>query len=77
MAQVPVYDFVTSRRSLHQVRTVAPCDVIILEGILVSRLPKSRYPTFEVFGSKNLLQVQILEPETSDIGCLNPLAVWR
>jgi len=34
-ARVPVYDFVTSRRSRHQTRTVAPCDVVILEGILV------------------------------------------
>ncbi|CAE7629712.1 UKL2, partial [Symbiodinium pilosum] len=40
-AQLPVYDFVTSRRSLHQVRTVAPCDVVILEGILVLHLKET------------------------------------
>ena len=40
-AQVPVYDFVTSSRSLHQVRTVAPCDVVILEGILVLHLKQT------------------------------------
>jgi len=39
-AQVPVYDFVTSRRSA-MVRNVAPADVVILEGILVLHLPET------------------------------------
>eukprot|EP00439_Symbiodinium_sp_Y106_P037854 s2316_g4.t1 len=40
-AHVPVYDFVTSSRSAHQVRTVSPCDVVILEGILVLHLKET------------------------------------
>lgn len=41
LAQVPVYDFVTSRRSTTSVRNVAPADVVILEGILVLHLPET------------------------------------
>ncbi|CAJ1377741.1 unnamed protein product [Effrenium voratum] len=38
-AEVPVYDFVTSRRS-GNIRRVAPSDVVILEGILVLHVPE-------------------------------------
>jgi len=37
--EVPVYDFVTSRRSETQTRRVLPADVVIVEGILVLHIP--------------------------------------
>jgi uridine kinase len=37
---VPVYDFVTSRRSTTQVRHIPAADVVIIEGILVLHIPE-------------------------------------
>lgn len=41
-ADVPVYDFVTSKRDPNQVRHVTPADVVIVEGILVLFIPELR-----------------------------------
>jgi uridine kinase len=39
-ADVPIYDFVTSKRDPTQVRHVSPADVVIVEGILVLHVPE-------------------------------------
>jgi uridine kinase len=38
--EVPVYDFVTSRRSLEKTRHVHPADVVVMEGILTLHVPE-------------------------------------
>mmetsp|Transcript_50052 Transcript_50052/g.160131 ORF Transcript_50052/g.160131 Transcript_50052/m.160131 type:complete len:475 (-) Transcript_50052:102-1526(-) len=38
--EVPVYDFVTSKRSSDRTRHVDPADVIVMEGILVLHIPE-------------------------------------
>lgn len=40
--QVPVYDFKTHQRSKEENRRVEPCDVVIIEGILVLHMEPVR-----------------------------------